>query len=364
MVDVRKNIDTWKLRTYQLVSFALFLFIANSLINAASKISDVVVTFFIAILINYLLAKPVEFLNKYIRYRIISVAIIYLTFIAILILLSVYLFPEILVQLRALSNSIPVLIPKVKSLLDAFTSFLASHQIVLPFSFNLNGFVNGALEAIKEFKISQFSSFLTSFIKNSFSIGLYLVLTVIISFYLLVDGRRVWDLFLTPFEGKFKEHLINVKKKIDNGLYAFIIGQFQIASLTTLVMLSTYFILKVPFALVLGLAQMLEMLPVIGTWLAIIPCIIIVAFSTSFTKAFIVLIVYMTYTQIFRDNLITPRIMGNPLGFHPVAIILGLIVGAKLYGAFGVVFALPAMSIISAVIQYMHEMNSLKLRKY
>ena len=125
------------------------------------------------------------------------------------------------------------------------------------------------------------------------------MLTVIISFYLLVDGKRVWELFLTPFDGKLKDHLINVKKKIDNGLYAFIIGQFQIASLTTVVMLSTYFILKVPFALVLGLAQMLEMLPVIGTWTAIVPAIIIVGFSTTFTKALIVFIVYMAlYTDI------------------------------------------------------------------
>ena len=56
--------------------------------------------------------------------------------------------------------------------------------------------------------------------------------------------------------------------------------------------------------------------------------------------------------------------MGDALGFHPIAIILGLIIGAKLYGAFGVIFALPAMAIISAVIQYMHEINSLKVRKF
>ena len=144
-----------------------FLFIGNSLINAADKISDVVVTFFIAILINYLLAKPVDFLTRYIRYRVISVAIIYLTFIAVLTLISVYLFPEILAQLRALSNTIPTLVPKLKYSLDYLTAFLAEHQIILPFSFDLNAFVNGALEAIKDFKISQFSSFLTSFIKNS-----------------------------------------------------------------------------------------------------------------------------------------------------------------------------------------------------
>lgn len=364
MVDERRELDKWKLRTYQLVSFALFLFIANSLINAADKISDVVITFFIAVLINYLLAKPVDFLTKYIRYRIISVAIIYLTFISLLILISVYLFPEIFSQLKLLSNTIPSLVPKLKYSLDSFTAFLAGHQIILPFSFDLNGFVNGALEAIKDFKISQFSSILTSFIKNSVSAGLYIVLTIIISFYLLVDGKRVWELFLTPFDGKVRDHLVNVKSKIDKGLYAFIIGQFQVASMTTLVMLSSYFILKVPFALVLGLAQMLEMLPVIGTWMAIIPCLIIVGFSTSFTKAFIAFIVYMAYTQIFRDNFITPRIMGDALGFHPIAIILGLIIGAKLYGAFGVIFALPIMAVISGVIQYMHEISRLKVRKF
>ncbi len=364
MANESRVLTVWKLRTYQLFVISLFFFIANNIAAALSHISDICASFFIGVLINYLLSKPVDFLTRYIRSRALSVAIIYLVFISILITLVIHGLPVIFVQAQALLNVFPQILPKINSVIELVLLYLAQHQINISFvSLDLSSFANNLLQLKQNMTVADFGSVITSFVTNSFSVLLYLLLSVLISVYLLVDGNRVWDLFIGTFTGKLKDHLTYLKVKIDRSLYAFIIGQFQIASLTTLVMMLTYFTMNIPFALVFGLCQMLEIIPVIGTWIAIVPCIILIGFATSPTKALIAFGIYIFYTQILRDNFITPRIMGDALGFHPLAIIIGLLVAAKLYGALGIVFALPLMAVIGAVLQYFLELHNLRVQK-
>jgi predicted PurR-regulated permease PerM len=126
-------------------------------------------------------------------------------------------------------------------------------------------------------------------------------------------------------------------------------------------MLITYVVLNVPFALVLGLVQLLEILPVIGTWTAFVPCLIIVSFTTSVNKGLVALAVYIFYTQIIRDNFVAPRILGDNLGFHPLAIIISLMVGAKLGGIAGIILALPVLALITSIVDYNLELADLKV---
>lgn len=364
MANESRLITVWKLRTYQLFVISLFFFIANNILAAFSQISDICASFFVGVLINYLLSKPVDFLTRYIRSRVMSVAIIYLAFIALIITILIHGFPLIFTQAQALVAVFPQLLPKINSIMEFVLLYLAQHQINISFvSLDLSSFANNLLQLKQNMTVADFGGLITSFLTNSFSAILYSLLAILISIYLLVDGNRVWELFLEPFTGKLQDHLINLKIKVDRSLYAFIIGQFQIASLTTLVMLCTYFAMNIPFALVFGLCQMLEVIPVFGTWIAIVPCVILIGFATTPSKALIAFGIYIFYTQIIRDNIIAPRIMGDALGFHPLAIILGLLVAAKLYGGLGVVFALPIMAIISALIQYFREISHLRVRK-
>jgi predicted PurR-regulated permease PerM len=69
----------------------------------------------------------------------------------------------------------------------------------------------------------------------------------------------------------------------------------------------------------------------------------------------------MFYSQIIRDNFITPRVMGSNLGFHPLAILLALLIGAQLGGIAGVIIAIPLLAVITSVIDYNLELSELKV---
>jgi predicted PurR-regulated permease PerM len=192
-------LSVWKLITYQLFVISLFFFIVNNVLSAVAQVSDISASFFIGVLINYLLSKPVDFLTHYIRSRALSVAIIYLVFVALLITIIINGFPVIFVQAQALINVFPQLLPKINSVIEFVLLYLAQHQINISFvSFDLSSFANNLLQLKQNMTVADFGSLFTSFIGNSFSLILYSLLSVLISIYLYCNNNRTQTKCMHP----------------------------------------------------------------------------------------------------------------------------------------------------------------------
>lgn len=358
----KKNTSNAAKHTILLVNIILWFVIAAISIKLASYVKEILYAFATAILINYFFAKPVAFLTKYIKYRIISVLIILLSFVSIISVVVAYLVPIIVTQSIALKNNLPKIVANLDMFLFKVTSFFESYQIDLPFSeINRAELLNSLFKYVPKLDFTEIGNFAGEFIFSSVYVMAYTFLSIIISFYLLLDGERAWHMFLIPFSKKITRHLILIKEKIDSRLNAFLFGQLQVATLTVLTMTVAYLVLNVPYAIILGLAQFLEIIPVVGTWIAIVPCIVIIGLTAGFSKAFIAFVIYMIYSQLIRDNFIMPRVMGSSLGFHPLGILLALLIGAQLGSLPGVVLAIPLLAVITSVIDYNLELSELKV---
>jgi predicted PurR-regulated permease PerM len=354
----KKSIDY----TIALVNVILWLVIIAISVKLASYIKEILYSFATAILINYLFAKPVDFLTRFIKYRFISVFMILISFISVISIAIAYLVPTIITQTIALKNNIPKIVAKLDVFLFNLSSFFEHYQIEIPFAdFNRIELLNSLFKYAPKLDYSEISNIASDLFFGSVFAVIYVFLTLIISFYLLIDGERAWQMFLLPFTKKLSKHLISIKEKIDEKLNSFLFGQFQIATMTALVMTFTYLFLNLPYAIIFGLAQFLEIIPVIGTWIAIVPCVIIISLTAGVYKGLIAFAVYMFYSQVIRDNFVTPRIMGSSLGFHPLAIFLALLMGAQLGGIAGVILAIPILAVITSIIDYNLELSRLKV---
>ena len=361
MFDKKPNNNIAK-HSLVLVNLILWFVLSAIIFKMASYVQEVIYAFVTAILVNYFFSRPVEFLTRYIRYRLISVLIILLSFISVISFVVAYLIPVIITQSVALKNSLPKLVANLDMFLVKVHEFFEQYQITLPFGeINRAELLNSLFNAIPKLDFSELSSFAGEFIFSSVYVMAYIFLTIVISFYLLIDGERAWQMFLIPFSKKISRHLSQVKLKIDERLNAFLFGQLQVATLTAITMTVIYLVLNVPYAIILGVVQMLEVIPVIGTWIAIVPCLIIVSLTAGFSKGLIALICYLIYSQLIRDNFITPRVMGTSLGFHPLGILLALLIGAQLGSIAGVILAIPVLAVITSVIDYNLELSELKV---
>jgi predicted PurR-regulated permease PerM len=361
----QKKLTSLRTKVYRLILVLLSILLAYVVLKIATPVKEIVFAFFISILINYLLAKPVAFLSKFIKVRAIVVLILFVAIVYLLAIFTYYMIPNIAVQFKALKIALPALVDNFFNALKSLDAFLnTNYNLDLSLEkYNKQEIVQSLGDFFTKINIAAFGDTAWNVLTSSFSALLYFILSLILSFYLLIDGDNAWELFLVPFSVKVQIHLKAIKERIDSSLYAFVLGQFQIAFLTSSVMLVTYLIMNVPYALILGLLQMLEIVPVVGTWTAIIPSLIIVGLTVGWSKALVALIVYLIYTQFARDNFIAPRIMGTALGFHPIGIILAIIIGAKVGGPIGVVFALPILAVINSTVTYNIELSRLKINK-
>ena len=103
-------------------------------------------------------------------------------------------------------------------------------------------------------------------------------------------------------------------------------------------------ILGIHYPLVFGLLAILaEMVPVVGPLIGAVPAVFI-AYSQSPQSAFYVALFYLVFYQ-FDANVLMPRIIGKKIDLHPVILILSLLIGAKLYGILGMLFAVPVAAV-------------------
>jgi predicted PurR-regulated permease PerM len=175
------------------------------------------------------------------------------------------------------------------------------------------------------------------------------VLIVVISVYLVIDGPRlvVWLRNRTPISQRSR--VVFSLEILDRTVGGYVRGELLLASLIGLLVGAGMFFFGLPFALLLGmLAFFLEFIPILGVFISGAACVL-VALSKGWPVALGVF-VYFIFVHVIEGDVVGPRIIGRVLGLHPVAAILALIVGADLFGIWGALFASPVAGIIQAVV--------------
>src|SRR5215207_7521112 len=175
-----------------------------------------------------------------------------------------------------------------------------------------------------------------------------ILLTLIIAVYILADeGRSLEGIY----QWMPRRHAIKLRRTfpaVTNVVNGYVVGQAinsSLFALFSLILLST---LNVPSAAVLALiAAIGDAIPQIGVILATIPAVLL-ALTQSLETALIVLAAYFVYQQI--ENYVTsPRVFSRTLQLSPLVTLLAVLVGGKLLGIIGVLFALPVAAAIPTV---------------
>jgi predicted PurR-regulated permease PerM len=111
------------------------------------------------------------------------------------------------------------------------------------------------------------------------------------------------------------------------------------------------FLLGVPFALPVGVfAGVMMIIPLVGAIVAVIPPVIIALASVSLAKAVILLAVMIGLQQLVLQVL-QPRIMGKSVGLHPLWVLASVLIGARVAGVWGALFAVPIAAILQTIVQ-------------
>jgi predicted PurR-regulated permease PerM len=186
-----------------------------------------------------------------------------------------------------------------------------------------------------------------------------LLLVIVISIYLLLDGPRISrgvDRIFPPGPDG-----IRLGPQVQKGLIRYIRGQVTVSVLIGTTAGLGVYILSLTgvwpdgdrYALILGLwAMATEVIPYVGPILGALPALALAAIHSPATALWVG-IFYLGIHQL-EGHVVVPRVMGQALGAHPLLVIFALVAGAELYGIVGAILALPLLAMGREVALFLH----------
>ena len=189
-----------------------------------------------------------------------------------------------------------------------------------------------------------------------FGILVGLALVPIYAFYLLLEKRRIelsWTNYLPVTDSHFKDELVFVLRSINSYLIAFFRGQVLVAICDGVLYTIGFLIIGLPYAILLGaVAIALTIIPFLGAIIVFLTALVI-AFAQfgDWTHPLLVVAVFAV-VQSLEGLVISPKIMGDRVGLHPLAIIIAVMAGTTLLGGvLGGILAIPLTAVLRVLMQ-------------
>ena len=212
---------------------------------------------------------------------------------------------------------------------------------VLPSNFNM------LFEDLVNWAMGFVSALLSKLLKSSMEIFQNLIGMIIVpflTFYFLKDWRDLRRMVINLFTHEVQPKAARILDEIGKTLSAYVRGLGKLSLISGFCIAVGTAIMGIELPLVLGFwAILAETVPVVGPLMGAVPAIFI-AYEQSSESAFNVALFYIVYYQI-DANILLPKVMGKNVDVHPVVLIISLLIGAKLFGILGMVFAVPVAAV-------------------
>ena len=134
----------------------------------------------------------------------------------------------------------------------------------------------------------------------------------------------------------------DLDRSVDVLLSRYLRGQLTVALIIGVMTGTLLFVVQFPYAFLLGaLAGVMGLIPFLGLVLSLIPAVIVALVSGSVLVSLVKIAVVYGLVQILDGGVISPRIVGDSVGLHPVWIVLALSVGGFFFGFVGLLISVP-----------------------
>ncbi|MEH1829101.1 MAG: AI-2E family transporter [Nostoc sp.] len=303
------------------------------------NLQPVVTILVLATLLAFILNYPVSILQRSGVKRGYAVALVFILALVIVVALGITLGPIVLEQFNEMVKVFPQWIDSSEEKLQIVNDWFLRHKINVNFSQLLTQITNKLPNEL-EFVSDKLLSIIIDTI-DSISESL---ITVVLTFYLLLDGSRIWQGIFKKLPGNFAQ---KVSQSIQQNFQNYLIGQVTLALLMGVSVTLLFLGFQVQFGLLFGLAVgVLSLIP-FGDVVSLIVITFIIA-THDFWLAAKVFAVAVVIDQLI-DQAIAPRLLGKFTGLRPIWVLIALLVGTNIGGVLGLLVAVPVSGFIKDV---------------
>lgn len=198
-------------------------------------------------------------------------------------------------------------------------------------------------------------SWITHSSGNAIALVTNLALVPVVTFYLLRD----WDVLVGKIRDMLPRDLeptISLQaNEADEVLSAFIRGQLMVMGVLAFIYCTGLWLAGLEYALLIGLlAGVVSFVPYLGGIVGIAVAGIAMWVQTGTPIDLLWVFLVFGVGQVVESMVLTPLLVGDRIGLHPVAVIFAVLAGGQLFGFFGVLTALPVAAVVAVILRHIH----------
>ncbi|HDZ8778350.1 cell elongation protein CozEb [Staphylococcus aureus] len=316
----------------------------------------------VSLILFYLFNPIVNMMERYRIPRVAGISIIYLAVVGVITLIVNLLIPIIGSQVDSLVKNSPQYLEKLINSIDK----IANNTFFSSYYSQINDWLNSLPKKIPSM-LSEFTdgfgSKIATFAETIANIGVVIVTTPFVLFFMLKDGHHFKEFSTNIMPPKFRKDFHDLLEKMSVQVGSYIQGQIIVSFCIGILLFIGYSVIGLKYSLVLAsIAAVTSVVPYLGPTIAISPAIVIAAITSPWML--LKLAVVWTLVQFVEGHFISPNIMGKTLKIHPLTIIFILLCAGKLLGIVGVILGIPGYAILKVLVTHLFQLFKRRYNRF
>lgn len=318
-------------------------------------LSPILSPFLFAALLAYLGDPLVDKLEARKLSRLVSVIIVFTLMLSVVVIVPLMLLPVIETQLGVLIRSLPGYVDWIT---ETFLPTLQEWLGADPVAFDVERVKSALMANWKD--TGSIAASVVAYVTSSGVAMLAwlanLVLVPVLTFYMLLD----WDHFIAGLRDllprSIEPTVARLSRESDEMLSAFLRGQFLVMLSLGLVYSVGLSIIGLNTAVLVGLlAGLVSFVPYLGVIVGLIAASVAMLFQTHDFMQLIPVGIVFGIGQMLEGMLLTPWLVGDKIGLHPVTVMFAVLAGGQLFGFVGILLALPVAAVLVVLVRHARE---------
>lgn len=299
----------------------------------------------VAAILYYLIEPVVKFAESHFKMpRILTITVVFIVIIALIAWGIVALIPIIQTQTQQIIDNWPKYWKNMQTAGDQLLAIPQLDSVRDQLNTQFNQMSSNLVKQVNN-NIADWLNNITSAVGVIGNVFVTIATAPFVLFFMLKDGPSFKDHVLVFVPVKFRQSTGDMLTDINESLSNYIRGQLTVAFWVGVMFSIGYSIIGQNYALTLGvLAGFLNLIPYLGSFLAIIPALIIAAFTNSFMVVKVLIV--FAIEQTIESRIVSPLIVGSKMDMHPVTTLLILLAAGKMFGLLGVLLGIPGYAVL------------------
>lgn len=314
-------------------------------------LSDVLLPFIAGIGVAYFLDPVADKVEKWGVSRMLATVIILAAFFIVAITGIILLFPLIQAQVVGLAARIPQLVEAIRHQAEPLLATLQAslteqqigelRQVAGSYAGDVIGWIGGILAGLLSGGLALFK------------LASLLVITPVVSFYLLRDWDRIIAHVNSLLPPGHASTIRRLTAEIDDTIAGFVRGQASVCLILGVYYGTALSLAGLESGLLVGfVAGLISFIPYVGASVGLLVGVAIaIAQFPDWLPVFLVAGIFIA-GQVAESYVLTPKLVGDRVGLHPVWIIFALLAGGALFDFTGVLLAVPAAAVIGVLVRF------------